>query len=166
MVTVLSSLATGNLRCLPTWLDRLSTQPFGSSFLIVQIAINGVRAYSHRTRMQRMLGDRRRDFAVREVSPAFRLTEPFPTVFTIQCSAPLAESLVCRCDHFASVLRSIEEATAALTFGCVRLATSLDAKASTVWHGLSGRRLSTYKNRRRDGKLCWPSLADERSFQR
>jgi hypothetical protein len=132
----------------------------------VQIAIDGVRAHSHRTRMQRMLRGPGRDFAVREVSPAFRLAEPFPTVLTVQCSAPPAQQfhiaaayqvvhwqlprlgfpfssgiLVCRCDPFASVLRSIEEATAALTYGGVRFAMSLDAKA-TVRRGLLGRRLS------------------------
>jgi hypothetical protein len=49
--------------------------------LSVQIAIDGVRAHSHRTRMQRMTAGR--DFAVREVPPAHRLTEPFPTALMI-----------------------------------------------------------------------------------
>jgi hypothetical protein len=58
--------------------------------LFVQIAIDSVRAHSHRTWMQRMMRNSGRDFAVLEVSPAFRLTESFPTVLTIQCSASAA----------------------------------------------------------------------------
>jgi hypothetical protein len=134
----------------------------------VQIAIDCIRAHSHWARVQMMLRNSGRDFAVREVSPAFRLTEPFPTVLTIQRSAPAAQqfyiaaayqvvhwklprpsfpfffrnTLACLCDPLASVLRSIKDATAALTFSDFRFAMSLDAKVATVWRELSARRSS------------------------
>jgi hypothetical protein len=71
--------------------------PLVGVVLFVQIAINGVRSHSHRTRTQWMTAER--PFAVREVPPALCLTEPFPTVLVIQSRASAAHQFYVAVAH-------------------------------------------------------------------
>jgi hypothetical protein len=52
--------------------------------LFVQIAGDCIWTHGHWTRMHRACLKTRSDFTVREVSPAFRFTKPFPTVVMVK----------------------------------------------------------------------------------